>query len=161
RRADCEEAARILGVDLLVEVAPGDLDDSLARLPEGRLRHRVRHVVTEIDRTRRVAALLEGDSLTHQTFEKVGELFNASHDSLREDYEVSCPELDVAVDTARSLGALGARMTGGGFGGSAIALVGVDRVQEVAEGIALAFEEHGFRSPEFLVALPSGPASRA
>ena len=161
RRADCEEAARILGVDLLVEVAPGDLDDSLARLPEGRLRHRVRHVVTEIDRTRRAAELLEGSALTHETFERVGELFNASHDSLRDDYQVSCPELDVAVDTARSLGALGARMTGGGFGGSAIALVGIDRVQEVAEGIALAFEEHGFRSPEFLVALPSGPASRA
>lgn len=161
RRADCEEAARILGVDLLVEVAPRDLDSALGRLPDDRLRRRVRHVVTEIDRTRRTAALLEGQELTRETFEQVGDLFNASHDSLRDDYEVTCPELDVAVDTARARGALGARMTGGGFGGSAIALVDSDRVQDFADAIEVSFAEHGFRSPEFLVALASGPAARA
>ncbi|WP_396142466.1 galactokinase [Actinomyces sp.] len=161
RRADCEEAARILGVDLLVEVAPHDLDAALARLPEERLRKRVRHVVTEIDRTRRTAELLEGQELSREVFEQVGHLFNASHDSLRDDYEVTCPELDVVVDTARGLGALGARMTGGGFGGSAIALVDADRVREFADGIAAAFDSRGFRSPEFLVALPSEPAHRA
>ena len=77
---------------------------------------------------------------------------NASHVSLRDDYEVTIPELDLAVDTALAEGALGARMTGGGFGGSAIALVAADRVTPVADA--------GFRPPEFLVAVPSAGAGR-
>ena len=85
---------------------------------------------------------------------------NASHVSLRDDYEVTIPELDLAVDTALAEGALGARMTGGGFGGSAIALVAADRVTPVADAVAAAFADAGFRPPEFLVAVPSAGAGR-
>ena len=84
---------------------------------------------------------------------------NASHASLRDDYEVSCRELDLVVDTARAAGALGARMTGGGFGGSAIALVAADEVDRVAQAVADAFADQGLRAPAFLVATAAGPAA--
>jgi galactokinase len=84
---------------------------------------------------------------------------DASHDSLRDDYEVTCRELDLTVDTARAAGALGARMTGGGFGGSAIALVEAGSVATVAQAVADAFADAGLRAPAFLVAIPAGPAS--
>ena len=125
RRAACEEAAALLGVETLREVDPADLDAALDRLPDDVSRARVRHVVTEIERVRDcVEALRRGD------FDEVGRLFVASHTSLRDDYEVSCRELDLVVDTALRSGALGARMTGGGFGGSAIALVPADQAGE-------------------------------
>ncbi len=73
---------------------------------------------------------------------------------------MSCRELDLTVDTARAHGALGARMTGGGFGGSAIALVAAERVEEVAAAVAAAFAEQGLRAPRFLTALPSEGAAR-
>lgn len=112
---------------------------------------RVRHVVTEIERTAdAIGHLRRGDVAAF------GEAMNASHVSLRDDYEVTIPELDLAVDTALAEGALGARMTGGGFGGSAIALVAADRVTPVAA----AFADAGFRPPEFLVAVPSAGAGR-
>ncbi len=156
RRRDCERAAAVLGVDLLRDVE--DADAALAALEDlgdgGVVRRRVRHVLTEIDRVRAaVERLAAGD------VEGLGALFDASHASLRDDYEVSCAELDAVVDTAVAQGALGARMTGGGFGGSAIALVRTDDVERVERAVADAFGAHGWRSPQFLTATP-GPGAR-
>jgi len=153
RRRDCETAARTLGVDLLRDV--GDTDAALAKLDDERTRRRVRHVFTEIDRVRDAVRQLEdGD------FEGLGASFTASHVSLRDDYEVSAPELDAVVDTALEHGALGARMTGGGFGGSAIALVPTGSVEDVGRAVADAFEEQGWDQPGFLTATPSAGARR-
>ena len=167
RRASCERSARVLGVDLLADVPPGELDAHLGRLAgcgqagAEELVRRTRHVVTEIDRTRRLVALLEDDRpLAGAKLEEVGALMSASHDSLRDDYECTCPELDVAVEAARAAGAHGARMTGGGFGGSAIALVDAGEADAVARAVVRAYAEAGFAAPAFLNALPSGPAGR-
>ena len=154
RRSSCEQAAAELGVAALRDVDPGDLDDALARLSDDVLRRRARHVVTEIARVRAtVEALRAGD------LGEVGRLFDASHSSLRDDYEVSCAELDVSVDAARATGALGARMTGGGFGGSSIALVQVDGVDEARHGILDAFAERGWTEPRSFV-VTAGDAAR-
>ena len=167
RRTACERAARALGVELLADVPPGELDAHLGRLAgcgqagAEELVRRTRHVVTEIDRTRRLVALLEDDRpLAGAKLEEVGALMSASHDSLRDDYECTCPELDVAVEAARAAGAHGARMTGGGFGGSAIALVDAGEADAVARAVVRAYAEAGFAAPAFLNALPSGPAGR-
>lgn len=166
RRASCDEAASRLGVGTLREIDAHGLGDALAALAhgtgpvgEGRdevevLVRRVRHVVTEIARVEEFVALLDADRV-----EEVGDAMDASHASLRDDYEVSCRELDVAVEAARSAGALGARMTGGGFGGSAIALVRADAVDEVAAAVATAFAAEGLHAPAFLVATASAPAA--
>lgn len=155
RRAACESAAATLGVETLREIAIGDLEGALSRLPDEVERRRVRHVVTEIDRvTATVAALRRGE------YAEVGHLFDASHVSLRDDYEVSCPELDVAVAAARDAGALGARMTGGGFGGSAIALVPTDAVAAVVGGVESAYGRRGFIAPECFSVIPGGGAHR-
>lgn len=164
RRAMCEQAAELLGVDNLRIVADrvNDLDDPaagldevLAKLPDETMKKRVRHVITEIGRVNDfIRAFDAGD------IKLAGELVNASGDSLRDDYEVTVPELDVAVDTARANGAYGARMTGGGFGGSIIAIVDEGRSQEVAEKIAEAFEQHGFNAPRALPAYAAAAATR-
>ena len=166
RRAACDEAAAILGVPTLREIAPDRLGDALATLAHGTgpvgdgsgdaevLVTRVRHVVTEIERVTQFVALLDEDRV-----EEVGDLMDASHASLRDDYEVSCRELDVAVEAARAAGALGARMTGGGFGGSAIALVRADAVDAVAAAVADAFAAQDLHAPAFLVATASAPAA--
>jgi len=91
---------------------------------------------------------------------EVGTLFNASHASMRDDFEISCAELDVAVDTASAQGALGARMTGGGFGGSAIALVPTAKAAEVTAAVIQAFGHKGFGDPDFFAVTPGGPARR-
>ena len=91
---------------------------------------------------------------------EIGPLLDGSHASLAHDYEVSCPELDLACAAARDAGALGARMTGGGFGGSAIALVDEERVDAVAAAVRAAFAEAGFRAPEIRSAEPSRGAHR-
>ena len=167
RRAACERAARILGVELLADVAIGDLPGALERLAAtdaddaDELVKRTRHVVTEIDRTRQLVALLQdGRPLRGEKLAEAGRLMDASHESLRVDYECTCPELDVAVEAARTAGAHGARMTGGGFGGSAIALVDADAVHEVATAVAGAYEREGFNPPAFLDAVPAAPAGR-
>jgi galactokinase len=149
RREESEAAARQLGVTALGEVA--GLDD-LDRVDEP-LRPRVRHQVSENARTRAFADALEAGD-----WEALGPLMDASHASLRDDYEVSCEELDVACDSARSAGAVGARMTGGGFGGSAIALVPVDLVSAVAEAVSGAFDDRGWREPSYLLA-EAGPGA--
>ena len=153
RRATCEAAATLLGVETLREIT--DLDAALARISDGEMARRVRHVVTEIQRVRDFVALVEAGRLLD-----VGPLMNASHDSLRDDYEVTCPELDVAVDAARSAGAIGARMTGGGFGGCAIALVDAEKRDDVAAAAVAAFAEHGFAAPRLYAAIPSAAGGR-
>ena len=158
RRADCEESARILGVDQLVDVE--DVDETSAALGGERLAARTRHVVSEIARTRAFIELLDEGPLEGVRVAVAGALMNDSHDSLRDDYEVSCEELDVAVEAARAAGAYGARMTGGGFGGSAIALVSADAVLGVARAVADAYEARGWQAPHFIRALPGAPAGR-
>ena len=120
---------------------------------------RTRHVVSEIERTEKLIELLQTQDLTDAAaLAEVGQLMNASHDSLRYDYEVTVGELDTAVEGARAAGAIGARMTGGGFGGSAIALVRTQELEQVAQAIAQAFAKAGYREPAFLQAEP-GPGA--
>lgn len=162
RRTTCETAARHLGIATLREIDPAALGTALDALTGAAepgedadvTRRRVRHVVTEIARVEQLVDLLDAGRVR-----EVGPLMDASHASLRDDYEVSARELDLAVDAARDAGALGARMTGGGFGGSAIALVEADAVDAVARAVADAFADAGLRPPAFLVATPSGPAA--
>ncbi len=156
RRAECASAAAALGAASLREVA--DEPDALPRcadLGSPRLARRARHVVTEIERVRRCAAALMAGDLT-----EVGRLFTASHRSLRDDFEVSCAELDLVVDTALAHGAAGARMTGGGFGGSAIALVQRERAEAVTAAVEAAFAGHGFARPAVFTAVPGEGARR-
>ena len=155
RRRSCEQAAAELGVTSLREVPFGSLDAALARLVDPVVRRRARHIVTEIERVRATVALLREDRV-----EEVGPLFDASHLSMRDDFEISCAELDVAVETATAHGALGARMTGGGFGGSAIAIVPAGAVDPVSEAVAKAFAQHGFDSPSCFAVTASGAAGR-
>lgn len=153
RRQTCERAAARLGVRTLCQV--DDPQAALARLEDSLEAARARHVFTEQGRVRRVVDLVSAGRLR-----EIGPDLDASHASLAGDYEVSCPELDVAVASARSAGALGARMTGGGFGGSAIALVERDRVAAAMDAVATAFADRGFEPPGFLVAVASAPAGR-
>ena len=155
RRSAAEQAARELALDSLRHVDPADLDASLARLSDDVLRRRARHVVTEIARVRAAVVALEAGDL-----DEVGRLFDASHASLRDDYEVSCAELDVSVEAARSAGALGARMTGGGFGGSSIALLPADAVDAAEAAVLAAFAEQGWDKPRCFVVTAGDSAHR-
>ena len=156
RRDACERACRSLGVDSLRELHGADVDEVLGRLDgDAEAQRRVRHVLTENVRVLDLVAALEA-----QDAEEVGRLMVASHVSLRDDYEVSCRELDVAVDAALGAGAAGARMTGGGFGGSALALVRRDQVDGVARAVHEAFLAEGLEAPHLLRATPSAPAHR-
>lgn len=148
RRAAVEDAARLLGSPLR-EV------DSVSALDDPILRRRARHVVTEIERVHTAA-----DALRSGRVHDLGPLLDASHRSLRDDFEVSCAELDSAVDAATAAGALGARMVGGGFGGSAIALCENDDVPRIEASVTAAAEAGGFPSPVFLRATPSRSAHR-
>ncbi len=118
-------------------------------------------MITDNQRVRRVAALLRssGGGDAHALAE-VGALLTQSHRSLRDDFEVSWPEADVAVGAALAAGALGARMTGGGFGGSAIALVPDTGAAQVEAAIQAAYADRGWTEPEFLTAVPSDAAQR-
>ncbi len=163
RRADSEAAARVLDVPTLREVQIGqegeDLPVLLERIEDPTVRRRARHVLTEIQRVQQFDELLAAGSVRTQV-EALGALLNASHDSLRDDYEVTVPALDVAVDAARSAGAHGARMTGGGFGGSTIALVEADQAEQVAAAICEAFAAQGLGEPSFFLALPEEGAGQ-
>ncbi|MEY3722290.1 MAG: galactokinase [Actinobacteria bacterium] len=152
RRAQCESVAKALGVRAMRDLSLGELEAARTRLPDVNYK-RARHAVTEISRVLEAVKVLEADD-----FSNFGDLLTKSHQSLRDDYNVSCPELDLAVDTALNLGALGARMVGGGFGGSAIALIRSDDAAKVALGIEQAFEKRGFSSPRFFDSLPGDGA---
>jgi galactokinase len=150
RRADCESAAEALGVATLREATQTAVDG----LDDDRVRRRATHIVSEIARvTETVAAFEERD------WDAIGRLFDASHRSMRDDFEISCPELDTAVAVAGQAGAVAARMTGGGFGGSSVAVVPDERVEAVMHAIDAAFVLEGFRAPVHLRAVPSEGAS--
>ena len=143
RRASCESAARLLGVELLRDVSPQMLRERADALDPVTLK-RVRHVVSEDERTVRAAqALKDGD------YAEFGRLMYASHESLRDDYEVSCEELDVMVEAARvQRGVIGARMVGGGFGGCTVNLVEREHAEGFAQGVARAYEKATGIRPE-------------
>jgi galactokinase len=151
RHIECEEAARALGVRTLRDIAG---PESLAGLADPVLRRRARHVITENQRVLEAAALLRRGKVAG-----IGRLLNESHASLRDDFEISWPEADVAVDAAVQAGALGARMMGGGFGGSVIALLPEDGAA-VHEAVSAAYRHRGWPAPGFLDAPPSPSARR-
>ena len=155
RRAACEEAAAILNVPALRDVELADLDGALEQIEDPTIRRRVRHVVTENARVLEVV-----DLLSQGRTDAIGPLLIASHESLRDDYEVSSGELDAAVEAAVSAGALGARMTGAGFGGCAIALTATSAVAQVAAATESAFERLEFRRPRIFAASAAGGAHR-
>ncbi|GAA2546630.1 MULTISPECIES: galactokinase [Streptomyces] len=156
RRAGCEKGAALLGVDALRDVRYEELDAALRRLgDEEEVRRLVRHVVTEDERVERVVALLEsGDTRA------IGPVLVEGHASLRDDFRISCPELDLVVDTALGAGALGARMTGGGFGGSAIVLAEETDVPAITKAVEEAFAAAGFKAPRVFEAVPGAGARR-
>ncbi|MDX3802079.1 galactokinase [Streptomyces sp. AK04-3B] len=156
RRAGCEKGAALLGVDALRDVPFDGLDAALARLgDEDEVRRLVRHVVSEDERVERVVRLLEsGDTRA------VGPVLTEGHASLRDDFRVSCPELDLVVETAVAAGALGARMTGGGFGGSAIVLADAADVDTLTKAVEEAFAAAGYKAPRVFEAVPSAGARR-
>lgn len=149
RRQACELAAQRIGVSALRDVSLGELGAALEKCADPVLARRVRHIVTEGARVQEMAALLEAGRIAD-----VGPVLTAGHASLRDDYEVSCPELDAAVDAAMAAGALGARMVGGGFGGSAIALAPAASAPAIAAGLDAAFAASGFAVPHAFVAAP-------
>jgi galactokinase len=154
RRAACAEAARQLGVQSLRDVPADGLDRRLDGLSD-ELCRRARHVVGENERV--LAAV---DAIRARDWSALGALLDGSHASLRDDYEVSCAELDTAVASAVDAGALGARMTGGGFGGSAVALVPHERVTAVRTAVDDAFAAAGWQSPRTFEVSPSAGAGR-
>jgi galactokinase len=154
RRAACEAAAAVLGVPALRDATPGQVEAAAAALGDPGLR-RARHVVTENARVLAAVELLRAGEL-----DRLGPLLAASHASLHDDYEVSSPELDTAAEAAVAAGAVGARMTGAGFGGSAIALVPRDLTGQVDERVHAAFAAAGFGPPEVSQVVPSDGARR-
>ncbi|MFI8827659.1 galactokinase [Streptomyces sp. NPDC053431] len=155
RRAGCEAGARALGVRALRDVPAVQLPDALGRLTDETVRRYVRHVVSDNDRVARTIALLDAGRPR-----AVGALLTEGHASLRDDLRVSCAELDLVVATAVATGALGARMTGGGFGGSAVVLVEADRAGAVTAAVEKAFADAGFAAPAVFPAVPSAGARR-
>ncbi|CAM5673438.1 galactokinase [Kitasatospora aureofaciens] len=153
-RAGCERAAGLLELPALRDLPPADLAPALDRLP-GELRPLVRHVVTENGRV-----LETIDHLGRGDLAALGPVLTAGHASLRDDFRVSCPETDLAVEAAVAAGALGARMTGGGFGGSVIALVEAGHPAVVSEAVRSAFRSAGFTAPVTFTAVPSAGARR-
>jgi len=155
RRAECEQAARLLGIPSLRYLTnPADLD----RLADPVLRRRARHVITDDQRVLDVVTLLS--SPPADAYREIGRLLTQSHVSLRDDFEISWPEADRAVEAALAAGAFGARMIGGGFGGSVLALVPATAGVPVRAAITEAFGRSGWRRPEFLDAAPSDSARR-
>jgi galactokinase len=155
RRAECEEAARLLGVPALGLVTDPAAVDVLA---DPLLRRRARHVVTDSIRARAIAAALQ-DGPAPDIYPFIGKLLTEGHASLRDDFEVSWPQADAAVGVAIEAGAYGAKMIGGGFGGSVLALLPAERVPSVSAALAESFVSRGWTPPEFLEAVPA-PAAR-
>jgi galactokinase len=153
RRASCEQAARLLGIPALRDVT--DLDAALDQLPDPVLKRRVRHVVTENGRVLEAADVLRAERIAD-----LAPLLDASHESMRDDFEITVPQVDLAVETARSSGSLGARMTGGGFGGCIIALVELGDSERIGDAIVESFGAAGYGPPVYFTAVPSTGAQR-
>lgn len=154
RRASCELGAEVLGVPALRDATMEQLREASGLLDDVTFR-RVRHVVTENGRVLETVELLAAEGAG-----AIGPLLDASHVSMRDDFEISCPELDLAVDTARRSGAIGARMTGGGFGGAAIALTPVSAEADVRAAVVNAFAAAGYRTPDIFTVVPAAGAMR-
>ncbi len=158
RRAECEKGVELMsadypGIKALRDVTLKQFEKVQHKLPEV-VRRRCRHVITEDERTQASIAALNDEDL-----EEFGRLMNASHDSLRDDYEVSCKELDLMVDIARSQpGVLGARMTGGGFGGCTVNLIWADAVDDFVEDVAREYRESIGLQPAIYISVPSDGA---
>ena len=152
RRQSCESASSAMGVVALRDATVEDLEKARAGLDDVTYR-RARHIITENARVHDTV-----EALREQGPRSIGELLTASHRSMRDDFEISCPELDLAVDTALSVGALGARMTGGGFGGAAIALVDSAQSADLAEALRSAFAGAGYAPPVIFSVVPHGGA---
>jgi galactokinase len=151
RRRECERAAELLRVDALRDAT----EEQVMTLDDATLVRRAKHVVTEIARVNDVVALLDAGRIA-----AIGDAMSASHASLRDDFEVSCSELDVAVESALSEGALGARMTGGGFGGCVIALCPEGSHEAIADAVAGAYDKRGWDRPTAWEVTPSRGAHR-
>ena len=151
RRTTCHEAAGLLGVASLRGAHLEDLD----RLTDATTRRRARHVITENSRVLRSVACLRLGDLTG-----LGALMTESHASMRDDYEITVPEVDLAVTTALASGAYGARMTGAGFGGCVISLIEPGAADRIASAVATAFAQAGYGAPRSFTAIPSSGAGR-
>jgi galactokinase len=154
RRAACERGAALMGVAALRDLTVDDLPRARELMDDVTFR-RVRHVVTENQRVLDAVRTLRTEDPR-----ALGALLDASHVSMRDDFEISVPELDLAVDTARAAGAIGARMTGGGFGGAAIALIDRALVPEATHAVETAFAAAGFAAPQVFTVRPSAGAGR-
>ncbi|GLK15750.1 galactokinase [Herbiconiux flava] len=154
RRASCELGARTLGVPSLRDLGPDDLGRAEELLDDETFR-RVRHIITENERVLDLVRTLEKHGAG-----AVGAQLDASHTSMRDDFEISVPELDLSVEVARRVGAIGSRMTGGGFGGSSIALIHRSKAEALAEAQRAAFAEAGYREPVVFTVVPSEGAVR-
>jgi len=154
RRAACERGAAAMGASSLRDLTVDDLPRAQQLLDDVTFR-RIRHVITENQRVLDTVAMLKAEGA-----QGIGELLDASHRSMRDDFEISVPELDLAVETAVGAGALGARMTGGGFGGAAIALVRLADLSRVQVAVDNAFGEHAFGQPDTFVVTASDGATR-
>ncbi|MDE2409425.1 MAG: galactokinase [Actinomycetales bacterium] len=153
RRAACEAGASALGLRSLREAGLADLPRAAELLDDVTFR-RVRHVVTENERVlQTVAALRERGPRA------IGELLYSSHESMRDDFEISVDELDTAVETALRHGAIGARMTGGGFGGAAIALCPIEKISEISRSVTAEFALLGYAKPDVFV-VSAAPGAR-
>jgi galactokinase len=152
RRAACETGATQMGVTSLRDLSIEDLEKAKEILDEVTFR-RVRHVVTENQRVLDTIRTLREAGPT-----ALGQLMHASHESMRDDFEISVDELDTAVETAIRHGAVGARMTGGGFGGAAIALTPIGKISEVTLSILAEFEALGYAKPD-IFAVSAAPGA--
>lgn len=153
RRASCESVAAKFSIPSMRHLTMDVLESRKSEITETEF-IRARHAVTEIQRVKDAVIALRASD-----FSTLGRLINESHFSLRDDYTVSCPELDVAVDASLAVGALGSRMVGGGFGGSAIALIKADQIESVKDSIRSAYSAKGFKAPRFFTSLPNTGAS--
>lgn len=149
RRESCESVVKKLGVQSMRELSMQRLSDSRDLLSNHEFM-RARHAITEIARVHNAVTALEA-----KNFVELGKLLNASHASLRDDYNVSCPELNAAVEASIVAGALGARMVGGGFGGSAIALIQASDTVDTIHEVETAFKNAHFKAPRFFTSQPS------
>jgi galactokinase len=154
RRDACELGASKMGVSSLRDLGVSDLGKAEAIL-DPLVFKRVRHVVTENARVLETVELLKSSGPT-----SIGNLMYASHESMRDDFEISIDELDLAVETAMSVGAVGARMTGGGFGGAAIALIDASKIETLKSEVSKGFQDSGFKKPELFSVLADAGARR-
>ena len=156
RRAQCETAARVLKVAALRDATLEALDAARKQL-EPVVFRRARHVISENERTLRAARAIQASDWT-----RVGQLMSASHASLRDDYEVSCPELDLVVEVAQQIGeaggVIGCRMTGGGFGGCVVSLVKTEAVQRITRNLDVAYEKKTGRQASIFSSRPAAGA---